>query len=228
MKFYQNYFKSLKTKDISPLWVYNISAKNTITYKGGYFIKNSIYHSELLFNCLKKLNLFQFSPQTAMKHIMAILASVLSLRYYGKIIDFEKYTLLHHTTIFYFLNKENGMMTDWKTYSKALLSRSSIRKPSNLENLCSALWITSSLPKQNLCHRLCIQLKICISTNHISKGSRTIGINQAMTVILSCNGMVLNYAIIMYDKHKSKTKIVQKIANELLISPAISYFLCDS
>jgi len=46
--------------------------------------------------------------------------------------------------------------------------------------------------------------------------------------MLSCNGIVLNYAIVMYDKFKSKVKIVQEIANELLIPPVVSYFLCDS
>ncbi len=40
--------------------------------------------------------------------------------------------------------------------------------------------------------------------------------------------IVLNYAIVMYDKSKSKVKIVQAIADELPIPPVVSYFLCDS
>jgi hypothetical protein len=32
----------------------------------------------------------------------------------------------------------------------------------------------------------------------------------------------------MYDKTKSKVKIVQEIADELPVPPVISYFLCDS
>ena len=43
--------------------------------------------------------------------------------------------------------------------------------------------------------------------------------------MLSSNGIVLNYAIVMYDKSKSKVKIVQEIVDELLVTP---YFLCDS
>lgn len=43
--------------------------------------------------------------------------------------------------------------------------------------------------------------------------------------MLSCNNIVLNYAIVMYDK--SKVKIVQEIAGELPVPPVISYFLCD-
>ena len=46
--------------------------------------------------------------------------------------------------------------------------------------------------------------------------------------MLSCNGIVLNYAIVMYDKSKSKVKIVQEIADELPVPPVVSYFLCDS
>ncbi len=45
--------------------------------------------------------------------------------------------------------------------------------------------------------------------------------------MLSCNGITLNYAVILYDKTKSKIKIVQDIATELE-APVISYFLCDS
>lgn len=59
------------------------------------------------------------------------------------------------------------------------------------------------------------------------KGKQDYG-HQAVAVMLSCNGIVLNYAIVMYDKSKSKVKIVQEIAHELSIPPVISYFLCDS
>lgn len=52
--------------------------------------------------------------------------------------------------------------------------------------------------------------------------------HQAVSVMLSCNGIVLNYTVVMYDKSQSKIEIVQKIADELPVSPVISYFLCDS
>ncbi len=52
--------------------------------------------------------------------------------------------------------------------------------------------------------------------------------HQAAAIILSCNGLVLNYAIIMYNKSKSKIDIVRGIAQELPVPPVISYFLCDS
>ena len=72
--------------------------------------------------------------------------------------------------------KENGTMTDWKAYLKALSSSSSIKKPSEPENPCSVLWMIPSLPKPGLRHGLCIRLKMRISTNPTLKGNRTMGI----------------------------------------------------
>lgn len=45
--------------------------------------------------------------------------------------------------------------------------------------------------------------------------------------MLSCNGIVLNYAFVLYNKSISKIDIVQSIAKELPESPVMSYFLCD-
>ena len=52
--------------------------------------------------------------------------------------------------------------------------------------------------------------------------------DQVVSVMLSCNGIILNYAVILYDKSKSKIQIVQDIAQEFPIALVISYFLCDS
>ena len=45
--------------------------------------------------------------------------------------------------------------------------------------------------------------------------------------MLSCNGIILNYAIILYDKSRSKIQIVCGIAKELSKTPVLSFFLCD-
>ena len=52
--------------------------------------------------------------------------------------------------------------------------------------------------------------------------------HQVVSVMLSCNGITLNYAVVLYDKSKSKIQIVQEIAEELPVVPVLSYFLCDS
>ena len=92
--------------------------------------------------------------------------------------------------------KGNGTMPDWKTYSKALSSSSSIRKRSGLENLYSVLWMIPSLPRQSLRHGLCIRLKMRISISPTLRGNRTMGIRPwlscfpamvlSSTMLLSC------------------------------------------
>ena len=59
------------------------------------------------------------------------------------------------------------------------------------------------------------------------KGCQDYG-HQVVSVMLSCNGITLNYAVILYDKSRSKIQIVQEIAEELPAAPVIFYFLCDS
>jgi len=52
--------------------------------------------------------------------------------------------------------------------------------------------------------------------------------HQAVGVMLSCNGLSLNYAMVLYDKSRSKIEIVRRIAQELPAPPNAAYFLCDS
>jgi hypothetical protein len=51
--------------------------------------------------------------------------------------------------------------------------------------------------------------------------------HQAVALMLSCNGIILNDALVMYDKSKSKIQIVCDILDELPVAPILSYFLCD-
>ena len=50
------------------------------------------------------------------------------------------------------------------------------------------------------------------------KGKQDYG-HQAVAVMLSCNGIVLNYAFVLYNKSISKIDIVQNIAEKLPESP---------
>ena len=59
------------------------------------------------------------------------------------------------------------------------------------------------------------------------KGRQDYG-HQIASVMLSCNGITLNYAVVLYNKTKSKIQIIQDIAAELPIAPVVSYFPCDS
>ena len=67
------------------------------------------------------------------------------------------------------------------------------------------------------------------TSNHMShlKGRMDYG-DQAIGVMLACGELVLNYAILLYDKSQSKIDLVSSIANTLPKPPNIGYLLCDS
>ena len=47
---------------------------------------------------------------------------------------------------------------------------------------------------------------------------------KTAAVMLSCNGIVLNYTFVLYNKPISQIDIVQNIAKELPFPPVMSYF----
>ena len=52
--------------------------------------------------------------------------------------------------------------------------------------------------------------------------------HRAVGMMLSCNELSLNYAIVLCDKSYSKIEIIQDIIQELPRPPHTAYFLCDS
>ena len=54
------------------------------------------------------------------------------------------------------------------------------------------------------------------------KGKQDYG-HRATAILLSCNGIILNYAFVMYNKSVSKIDIVPNIAGELLVPPVMSF-----
>ena len=162
-----------------------------------------------------------------MKHIMAILISVFSLGYHGKTIDFEKHSDCHRTTIAHFLNKGK-----WKDKKLEDILKSSVIQVIYKEALRSGKPIfcivddtisSKTKPSSRALHPI---EDAYFHQSHL-KRKQDYG-HQAVAVMLSCNDIVLNYAIVMYDKSQSKVEIVQKIAGELPVAPVISYLLCDS
>lgn len=162
-----------------------------------------------------------------MNHIMAILISVFSLGYHGKTIDFEKFSPCHRTTVAHFLNK--GKWDDAKL--EDILKSTVIQfiykeaRQSGKPVFCIVDDTISSKTKPSSRDLHPIE-DAYFHQSHL-KGKQDYG-HQAVAVMLSCNDIVLNYAIVMYDKYKSKVKIVQEIAREPPVPPVVSYFLCDS
>lgn len=70
--------------------------------------------------------------------------------------------------------------------------------------------------------------KIALNSQIFVDKSRLLEVtNRCVGTMLSCNGIVLNYAFVMYNKSVSKIDIVQNTAKELPVPPVMSYFLCD-
>ena len=158
---------------------------------------------------------------------MAILISVFSLGYHGKTIDFEKYSPCHRTTVAHFLNKgkwDDAKLEDiLKNIVVQFIYKEAQRSGKPVFCIVDDTISSKTKPSSRALHPI---EDAYLHQSHL-KGKQDYG-HQAVAVMLSCNGIVLNYAIVMYDKSKSKVKIVQKIANELPVPPVLSYFLCDS
>ena len=167
-------------------------------------------------------------PQTTMKHIMAIVISIFSIGYYGKTIDFEKYGTCHRTTVAHFLNKGKW---DATIRLEDILKSTVIQfiykeaRRSGKPMFCIVDDTISSKTKPS--SRALPPIEDAYFHQSHLKGKQDYG-HQAVAVMFSCNGIVLNYSIVMYNKTMSKVKIVQKIADELPVPQVISYFLCDS
>ena len=168
---------------------------------------NTIHHSTFLYNQFKKSNLYKSFSNRVIGHLMSILSSIFISGYHGKTTDFAQNSSCHRTTIAHFLN--SGKWDD------TLLENT--LKSSVVEIIYSEAQRTGKLV-------FCI-VDAYFHQSHL-KGKQDYD-HQAVAVMLSCNGIVLNYAFVLYNKSISKIDIVQSIAKELPEPPVMSYFLCD-
>lgn len=158
---------------------------------------------------------------------MTIMVSIFLRGYRGKNIDFAEVSCQRRTTTAYFLN--HGKWNDSELqdilkrsviqtiYREALLSG----KP--IFCIVDDTIASHTKPSSQALHPI---EAAYFHQSHL-KGCQDYG-HPVVSVMLSCNGIILNYAVILYDRSKSKIRIVQEIAEELPVAPVISYFLCDS
>lgn len=188
---------------------------------------NSIYHSSVIYKRLIQLNLCQIFSRTVIRHILAILISVFSHGYRGKTVDFACSSPCHRTTIAHFLN--HGKWDDTKlenALKEAVIQTiygESLRSGQPVLCIVDDTISSKTKPSSRALHPI---EDAYFHQSHL-KRRQDYG-HQAVSVMLSCNGLVLNYAVILYDKTKSKIQIVQEIAQELPEPPSPSFFLCDS
>ena len=208
--------------------MYNCNNDKTIlTYNKGVSLMSSIHHSNSIYNYFKTLNLSLFLSDVYLKHLMTIIVAVFLRGYRGKTIDFAQVSHHHRTTIAYFLNhgKWNDLALEDTLKSSVLQVIYHEAEHSGQPIFCIVddTIASHTSPSSQAGHPI---EAAYFHQSHL-KGCQDYG-HQVVSVMLSCNGIILNYAVILYDKSKSKIQIVQDIAKELPIAPVISYFLCDS
>ena len=161
-----------------------------------------------------------------MNHLISILISVFTSGYHGKTTDFAKNSSCHRTTIARFLNSGkwgDSLLSDALKQSviEIIYSEAS-RTGKPVFCIVDDTIASKTKPSSRALHPI---EDAYFHQSHL-KGKQDYG-HQAVAVMLSCNGIVLNYAFVMYNKSISKIDIVQNIANELPVPPVMSYFLCD-
>ena len=189
-------------------------------------LANTIHHSSFIYNQFKKLNLCKSYSHRVINHLMSILISIFITGYHGKTTDFAKNSSCHRTTIAHFLN--SGKWDDLllsNTLKRSVIEiiySEAARTEKPVFCIVDDTIASKTKPSSQALHPI---EDAYFHQSHL-KGKQDYG-HQAVAVMLSCNGIVLNYDFVMYNKSISKIDIVQNIAKELPVPPVMSYFLCD-
>ena len=188
---------------------------------------NSIYHSALIYNRLVQLGLCQFFSKILIKHILAIMTAALTYGYRGKTTNFGDCSPCHCTTVAHFLNCGRWDDTKLEDILKGSVIQTvygeALRFGKPVLCIVDDTIALKTKPSSRALHPI---EDAYFYQSHL-KHRQDYG-HQTVSVMLSCNGLALDYAVIMYDKTRSKIQIVQDIAKELPVPPVPSFFLCDS
>lgn len=158
---------------------------------------------------------------------MAIIHSVFMPGYHGKIANTKYFSEKHRTSVAHFLNdgKWDSLEVE-RSFRKQVVDtvyHESRKSGQPVFCIVDDTIASHTAPSSQALHPIeaayyhMSHLKKCHDYGH-----------QAVGVMLSCNGLSLNYAMVLYDKSRSKIEIVRRIAQELPVPPNAAYFLCDS
>ncbi len=157
---------------------------------------------------------------------MGIMIAIFSRGYKGKAVDIARNSARHRTTIAHFLN--HGKWNDGKLEEilKAAVVRVIYGEAERTGKPVFCIVDDTIASKTKPSSQAMNPIEDAYFHQSHLKRKQDYG-HQAVAVMLSCNGIVLNYAIVMYDKSKSKIDLVRDIARELPVPPVISYFLSE-
>ena len=185
-------------------------------------LANTIHHSSFIYNQFKKLNLCKFYSNRVINHLMSILISIFISGYHGKTTDFAKNSSCHRTTIAHFLNSgkwNDSLLSDTLKQSVIEIIYSEAARTGNpVFCIVDDTIASKTKPLSRALHPI---EDAYFHQSHLKK-KQDYG-HQAVAVMLSCNGIVLNYAFVMYNKSISKIDIVQNIAKELAAELSVTH-----
>lgn len=189
-------------------------------------MNKSIHHSDKICNRLSE-NFTNHIPEKYMKHIVSLLIAVFCIGYHGKTVNIAAHSDCHRTTISRFLRSEKWDDTPLAEAMKALVI--SIIYDESRKSGKPVLVIVDDTISSKTKPSSKAKHPIGSAYFHFShlKKKQDYG-HQAVAVMLSCNGITLEYTIEMYDKTVSKIGLVERIAGELPDAPNGGYLLCDS
>ena len=189
-------------------------------------LANTIHHSSFIYNQFKNLNLCKSYSNRVINHLMSILISIFITGYHGKTTDFAKNSSCHRTTIAHFLNSgkwdDSLLSNTLKRSVIEIIYSEAAHTGKSVFCIVDDTIASKTKPSSQALHPI---EDAYFHQSHL-KGKQDYG-HQAVAVMLSCNGIVLNYDFVMYNKSISKIDIIQNIAKELPVPPVMSYFLCD-
>ena len=153
---------------------------------------------------------------------MSILISIFISGYHGKTTDFAKNSSCHRTTIAHFLNSgkwNDSLLSDTLKQSVIEIIYSEAARTGNpVFCIVDDTIASKTKPLSRALHPI---EDAYFHQSHLKK-KQDYG-HQAVAVMLSCNGIVLNYAFVMYNKSISKIDIVQNIAKELAAELSVTH-----
>ena len=159
----------------------------------------SVKQSEEICKTLNALRLGNFLSDVYLEHVKTLTHSVFMLGYKGKIVNAEFFSEKHRTTVAHFLN--NGRW-DSLNFEKALKRQVIDRiyeesRKSGAPVFCIAddTIASHTAPSSQAMHPI---EAAYYHQSHLKK-QQDYG-HQAVGVMLSCNELSLNYAIVLYDK----------------------------
>ena len=150
-------------------------------------------------------------------HLMSILISIFLSGYHGKTTDFAKNSSCHRTTIAHFLNSgkwDESLLSDTLKRSVIeIIYSEAARTGKPVFCIVDDTIASKTKPSSRALHPI---EDAYFHQSHL-KGKQDYG-HQAVSVMLSYNGIVLNYAFVLYNKAISKIDIVSELAAELSVT----------